>query len=114
MDMESFELVILRSPEQDPGYDSPAQERLQGEHLAYLGWLREAGHSVGSGPLGDRVDEGMRGLVFYRTGSVAEARRLAGQDPAVRAGLLEPQVMTWYCAAGTFSLPGRPVHFDRD
>jgi len=36
-------------------------------------------------------------------------RRLAEADPAVRAGRLAIEIMTWYCPPGTMSKPGRPV-----
>ena len=51
----------------------------------------------------------MRGLVFFRVGSLAEARSLAEADPAVRAGRLAVDVMTWLCPAGTMARPGTPV-----
>jgi len=51
----------------------------------------------------------MRGLAFYRTGSLDEARRLAEQDPAVRAGCLVVEAMTWWRRPGTMVRPGRPV-----
>jgi uncharacterized protein len=110
MDLEAFELVILRSVADRPADDEQGARRLQGEHLAYLSWLQEAGHSVAAGPLGDQADAGLRGLVFYRTGSLDEARRLASGDPAVRAGRLEADLMTSYCPAGSMRLPGRAVH----
>src|SRR5580658_6496911 len=110
MDLEAFELVILRIPADAPEWDDVEGERLQREHLAYLAAQREAGRAVGTGPLRDQADQGMRGLVFYRTGSIEEARRISLEDPLVRAGYLEPDVMTWLCAPGTMSRPGRAVH----
>ena len=50
------------------------------------GWRR--GLVVTNGPLADQPDESLRGLTFYRTGSLADARRLAEADPAVEAGRL--------------------------
>jgi uncharacterized protein len=114
VDLEVFELVILRRPAASPKIDDQTAERIQREHLAYLTWLHEAGHTVAAGPLGDQADESMRGLVFYRTGSIEEARRLAAGDPAVRAGRLEADVMTWYCPPGAMTLPGRTVHIPDD
>lgn len=110
MDLEAFELVILRVPADAPEWDDVAGERLQREHLAFLTAQREAGHAVGAGPLRDQADQSMRGLVFYRTGSLEEARRISLEDPMVRAGQLEPDVMTWFCPQGTMSQPGRAVH----
>lgn len=111
MDMEAYELCILRLPASPAEYDEETQDRLQGEHLAYLRSLHDAGHTCATGPLGDRPDESLRGLVVYRTGSLDKARELAGQDPAVRAGCLEPMLMTWYTSPGTLSKPGRAVQF---
>jgi uncharacterized protein YciI len=98
MDLESFELVVLRRPPDARPYDEPTLERIQREHLAYLASLRDAGYIVTNGPVLDQPDESVRGLAFYRTGSLQEARRLAEADPAVRAGRLTVEIMTWVCA----------------
>lgn len=114
MDLEAFEFVILRTPAIVPPSDEQADRQLQRAHLAYLTSLHEAGYTVAAGPLDDQADDSIRGLVFYRTGSLAEARRLAEADPAVRAGHLEVEVMTWYCPAGSMRLPGRPIRVPDD
>jgi uncharacterized protein YciI len=111
VDMEAFEFCILRTPANAAELDEQTADRIQGEHLAYLRSLHEAGHTCATGPFGDRFDESLRGLVIYRTGSLDKARELAGQDPAVLAGQLEPMFMTWYTGAGTLSKPGTPVTF---
>ncbi len=109
MDLEAFELVLLRTPENAPRYDDADLERIQAEHLAYHARLRESGQVVTNGPVRDQPDVSLRGLTFYRTGSLQESRRLAEADPAVRAGRLAVEIMTWYCAPGTMSKPGRAV-----
>ena len=109
MSLEAFELVFLRRPVDAPSYDDEVLERIQSEHLAYHTELRAAGQVVTNGPVTDQPDESLRGLTFYRTGSLDRARELAEADPAVRAGRLTVDVMTWYCPAGTMREPGRPV-----
>ncbi len=109
MSLEAYELVMLRRPAGAPSYDDATLERIQREHLAYHARLRAAGLVVTNGPLTDQPDESLRGLTFYRTGSLAQARQLAEADPAVEAGRLAVDVMTWYCPAGTMREPGRPV-----
>lgn len=101
MDLDAFELVLLRRPADATQYDDATLETIQREHLAYHSALREQGHVVTNGPVMDQSDQSLRGLTFYRTGSLDEARRLAEADPAVRAGRLEVDVMHWYCPAGT-------------
>jgi hypothetical protein len=44
--------------------------------------------------------------------SLARARELAGTDPAVRAGRLEVQAMSYLCRPGTMVRSGIPVTID--
>jgi uncharacterized protein len=112
MDLEAFELVMLRRPASPPEYGEEKSDRIQREHLDFHRRLRESGHVVTNGPVLDQPDESLRGLTFYRTGSLEEARRLAEQDPAVVAGRLVVDVMTWWCPAGTMTRPGRAFTVD--
>ena len=109
MDLEAFELVLLRRRASAPDYPGEELERIQREHLAYHAGLREAGHVVTNGPVDGQPDPSLRGLAFYRTGSLERSRQLAEADPAVRAGRLAVEIMTWYCPPGTMSRPGRAV-----
>jgi uncharacterized protein YciI len=109
VDLEAFELVLLRRPANPAEYPEPELERIQREHLAYHARLREDGHVVTNGPVSEQPDPSLRGLAFYRTGSLEQSRRLAEDDPAVRAGRLAVEIMTWYCPPGTMSRPGRAV-----
>lgn len=109
MQLEAFELVLLRRPADAQAYDEPTLERIQREHMAYHAELREAGLVVTNGPVLDQADESFRGLTFYRAGSLERARQLAEADPAVQAGRLAVEVMRWYCPAGTMVRPGSAV-----
>ena len=109
MDLEAFELVLLRRPGSAPDYPDDVLDRIQGEHLAYHRRMRDAGYVVTNGPVIEQPDPSLRGLAFYRTGSLERSRELAQDDPAVRAGRLAVEIMTWYCPPGTMSQPGRPV-----
>jgi uncharacterized protein YciI len=109
VELEAFELVILRRPENARAYDDATLARIQREHLEYLHSLRIAGHIVANGPVSDQPDESLRGLAFYATGSLEAARRLANEDPAVQSGRLTVEIMTWLCRPGMMSRPGRRV-----
>ena len=100
---------MLRRPASAPDYPDAELERIQREHLAFHEGLRSAGHVVTNGPVNDQPDPSLRGLTFYRTGSLERSRQLAENDPAVRAGRLVVEIMTWYCRPGTMIRPGRPV-----
>jgi uncharacterized protein len=109
MNLEAFELVLLRRPEVVPEAGPEEIDRIQAEHLAHHRDLRASGQVVTNGPVIDPPDPSLRGLTFYRTGSLERSRELAEADPAVQAGRLVIEIMTWYCPAGTMSRPGRPV-----
>ena len=60
---------------------------------------------VVAGPFAEQDDKTAEGLCLYRTGSVAEARSLAEADPAVKAGRLRVEAMTWYTEKGALTFP---------
>ena len=99
-EFDCYQLVLLRRPADAPDLDGPAAERLQALHLGHLAAMKEAGFLKVSGPLDDQPDESWRGICLYQTGSLEESRRVAGLDPAVRAGRLGVEVMTWLTPKG--------------
>jgi uncharacterized protein len=109
VDLEAFELVLLRRPASAPDHPEAELERIQRAHLEYYARLREAGQVVTNGPLDGQADPSLRGLAFCRAGSLEQSRQLAEADPAVQAGRLTVQIMTWYCPPGTMTRPGRAV-----
>jgi uncharacterized protein len=109
MDLEAFELVLLRRPGSAPDLPDEELDRIQREHIAYHVQLRAAGQVATNGPVDGPADPSLRGLTFYRTGSLDQSRQLAENDPAVRAGRLTVEIMTWYCPPGTMTQPGRRV-----
>lgn len=102
---ESYQLVILQRPEHPREYPQDKLEEIQQAHLAHLRHLAETGKLLVAGPLDDQPDPRLRGIEIFRAGSLEEAKRLAGEDPAVKAGRLEPVVMTWYTEKGALTFP---------
>lgn len=107
MELDSYELVFLRTAPDRPDFDEETAARIQREHLAFYDRLRDSGEVVTNGPLRDQPDETLRGLAFFRTGSLAETRLVAEQDPWVLAGGFVLEIVTWWCAAGTMVAPGQ-------
>jgi uncharacterized protein YciI len=103
---ESYQLVLLQRPEHPRDYPEAKLEEIQQAHLAHIRALAEAGKLLVAGPFDDQPDPRLRGLELLRVGSVAEAKRLADEDPAVKAGRLEAVVMTWYTEKGALAFPG--------
>src|SRR5436189_5753072 len=109
MDLEAFELVLLRRPPDAPIYDEATLDQIQRAHLAFHASLRKQEIVVTNGPVVEQTDDSFRGITIYRTGSMEEARRIAEQDPAVVAGRLAVEVVTWWCPPGTMIRPGKQV-----
>ena len=102
VELDSFTFVLLRRPHDAPDYPEAELAELQAGHLANLARLGEQGLLVLAGPFSDQADESLRGFGIFRSG-LAETRSLMADDPAVRAGRLVADVMTWSTPAG--SLP---------
>jgi uncharacterized protein YciI len=106
--MESYQLVLLkRGPRWTPEV-TPALKELQEQHLAHLSRLGNEGKIVVAGPFSDQKDVSVRGACIYRVGSVDEARALAEQDPAVKAGRLAVEAVTWWVEKGYMAFPKAP------
>jgi uncharacterized protein YciI len=91
-------VLLVRRPDAPELTDEEA-DALQDRHLAYRADLRDRGLLVAGGPLVDSDDERLRGVSIWAC-DAETARRLSGDDPAVRAGRLAVEVMTWLVPAG--------------
>ena len=99
MDLDSYTFVLLKRGPQADEFSDGELSRLQEQHLAHLGAMGELGALLVAGPFSDQSDESLRGFALYRT-DLEETRRLAEQDPAVRAGRIAVDVMTWWTMRG--------------
>lgn len=110
MEFDTYTLVLLRRGPQATEFSGAELERIQEQHLAHLQAMREQGAMLVAGPFRDQADESFRGLCLYRTG-LEETRRLAEQDPAVKAGRLVVEAMTWLSGKGELAFPqaNRPL-----
>jgi uncharacterized protein YciI len=78
------------------------EQKLIGEHMAYVSRLMEAGEVAQAGPV-IRVDhgpaeDGLLALIIYAV-DVKRAQEIAAGDPAVRGGLIALDIRPWYAAA---------------
>ena len=101
----SLQLVLLMAPSDRPELPKEELMRLQKLHLAHLTRMGEEGKMLAAGPFGDQKDPAYRGLCLYDVGSVEEARRLAEADPAVVAGRMRVEVMTWWFDVEALAFP---------
>jgi uncharacterized protein len=97
---DRFTIALMTLRPDAPRLDDAAGRALQDAHLEFLAELHEAGQLLAAGPL---QHERFRGLSILNV-EPERALELKRQDPAVRAGRLAAEVMTWI-------VPGRAVAF---
>jgi uncharacterized protein YciI len=105
-DRHTLVLLVLR-PDAPELTDEEAAE-LQDRHLAFRADLRDRGYLVAGGPLVDQEDERLRGLSIMAC-DAGTARRVSSEDPAVQAGRLRVEVMTWMVPAGNVRFEKAPA-----
>ncbi len=99
MRFDQFTVVLLVRPPDAPELTADEAASLQDAHLANQTALHDRGDLIAAGPLVDQDDERLRGISVMSV-DAETARRLYSTDPAVRAGRLCVQVMTWMVPAG--------------
>ena len=87
---------LVRGP--NATQDTAAAADIQKGHLAYMESLNKQGKLVMAGPFGDQGRA--RGVVVYRVKDLAEAKALAAEDPAVKAGRLALEAYPWMTFKG--------------
>lgn len=98
VEMTTYYLVLLtRGPKWTPEV-TPEIEQLQKDHLANIQRLAESGKLLLAGPFTDGGT--LRGVFLFKVGSLDEARALAENDPAVKAGRLAVELHPWLAPAG--------------
>jgi uncharacterized protein len=95
-EMTTYQVAFLRKgPAWTPG-DTPELQALQKAHLANIRKMAETGKLLIAGPFSDGGD--LRGMFVFRVETLEEARALAEQDPAVKAGRLVLEWHPWFAA----------------
>jgi uncharacterized protein len=105
MKFDQHTVVLSVRPPDAPELSEEEADALQDAHLAFRADLRDQGYLVAGGPVLGQDDERLRGIAMMSV-DPATARELCSADPAVRAGRLAVQVMTWMVPAGN-------VHFEQ-
>jgi uncharacterized protein len=99
MELDTYTFVLLRRGPRAHEFSDEELEEIQAGHLAFLDRMRQEGHLLLAGPFLDQEDETKRGFCVYRTG-LSETRRLTEGDPAILAGRMRVEAMTWLTRKG--------------
>jgi uncharacterized protein YciI len=95
-EFDHYQLVLLERAPGAPELDEETANTLQRQHLGHFARMRAAGLMTVAGPI--RGDDAIAGICIYRAGTPERARRLAEDDPAVRAGRYVVRSMDWFTA----------------
>lgn len=99
--MKSYFLVILKTGTNKTTNKETISESFRG-HLANINKLVAQGKLVVAGPLG-KNENNYRGIfVLNDIQSIDEAKRILQTDPAIKSGLLDYEIFSWY---GSAALP---------
>ena len=95
-EMTTYQVGFLRKgPNWTPG-ETPELQKLQEAHMAHIRAMGESGKLLVAGPFSDGGE--LRGMFIFRVDTPEEARALAEQDPAVKAGRLVLEWHPWFAA----------------
>ena len=97
-EMKTYYMVFLnKGAKRDQ--DSVTAAQIQKDHLAHLTQMANEGKMVIAGPFLD--DGNTRGICIYNVATLEEAKKLAEEDPAVKAGRLMVEVRPWMAQKGS-------------
>ena len=80
---------------------TPETQKLQEAHLAHITKLAKEGHALIAGPFGGDGD--LRGVIFLKAASEEAARALEADDPAVKAGRLRVEIVSFVAPGNWFT-----------
>lgn len=95
-EMATYQVAFLRKGPSWTPADTPELKKLQEAHLAHIGKMADTGKLIVAGPFTDGGD--LRGMFIFRADTLEEAKALAEQDPAVKAGRLVLEWHSWFAA----------------
>ncbi len=89
-----FQMAIMKKGPEWVSTKEPERKQIRQQHLANVLSLLESGKAVITGPFGDDTD--LAGIFILRASSTAEAKSWVDADPAVKAGLMVPEMHPWW------------------
>ena len=102
-EMTTYQVAFLkRGPNWTPT-ETPETKAIQEGHMANIRRMGATGKLVIAGPFADDGD--LRGLFIFRVDTLEEAKALAEQDPAVKAGRLVLEWHPWFAAKNIVVTP---------
>ena len=103
--MKHYVLVILKTGPKDSAFKGKERDDIFAGHMANIGRLADDGKLAVAGPF-EKNEKGYRGLYIFNVTTLAEAQKIVETDPAVKSGILMPDMTLWYGSASLMATPG--------
>ena len=98
--MRSYMLIILKTGPQDSLItDKKQREELFKGHFSNMNEMEKAGKLKLAGPFATKNNLGYRGIILLDVKTEAEARDLLQNDPTVKTGIFNVEILPWYGSA---------------
>jgi len=95
-EMTTYQVAFLKKGPNWTPAETPETKAIQEGHMANIRKMGATGKLLIAGPFEDGGD--LRGMFIFRTATPEEARSMAEQDPAVKAGRLVLEWHPWFAA----------------
>ncbi len=98
-DLEQYQFALLKRGSQWTAEQTPAVEKLMAGHMANIQKMSSLGKLMAAGPFG-KNEFGLAGIFIFKAASMDEAKALAAEDPAIKAGRLALDFYVWHGPKG--------------
>ncbi|HEX4946293.1 MAG TPA: YciI family protein [Blastocatellia bacterium] len=98
-DLDQYQFALLKRGAQWTAEQTPEVQKLQAGHMANIQKMGSLGKLMAAGPIG-KNDLGLAGIFIFKAASLDEAKALAAEDPAIKAGRLAMDFCTWHGLKG--------------
>lgn len=99
--MQTVHIAMLYRGPAATKESTPETQKIQVAHLAHITKLVTEGHALIAGPFGGDGD--LRGVIFLKAATPEAARALEADDPAVKAGRLRIEIVSFMTPGNWFS-----------
>lgn len=97
-DLDQYQFAFLKKGPNWTPTSTPETQKIQEGHMANINKMASLGKLMAAGPMENNGD--IRGIFVFKVASLAEAQGLAAEDPAIKAGRLALEWLTWTAPKG--------------
>jgi uncharacterized protein len=90
---EPYQLGLLMRGAKAATIDAEEAKKIQAGHMAHIEKMGKSGKLMAAGPMMNNGE--LRGIFLFKASSMEEAKALAADDPAIKAGRLRMEILPW-------------------